>query len=236
MEPRGYDERCRKPEVAMQEDSRAQQEIELEDEEYSRRMDTDEFQEMQQQRNNLQEIENLISIMPDNGTTPVTTDDEIEDGQIVEERKEEEEQKIQRPEAGSRRPPSGSTFTIRSRMYNQMMAKAYHRLITLYHFKIIRLGNNEQEAYEMEKWLVEGYLGHTGYRDSHEFPTPRFILDASDPGIARKLCIEHVQAIASLAEVNPDIKVIKWQSSRSRNPRREWIGTVMKLQMVHHRW
>ena len=172
--------------------------------------------------------------MPDNGTTPVTTDDELEDGQIIEERKEEEEQKIQQPEEGSRRPPSGSTFTIRSRMYNQMMAKAYHRLVTLYHFKIIRLGNNAQEEYEMEKWLVEGFLGHTGYRNSHIFPTPPIILDAPSYEIARKLCIEHVQAIASISEVNPDIKVIKWQSSRSRNPRREWIGTVMKLQSVHH--
>ena len=115
-----------------------------------------------------------------------------------------------------------------------MMAKAYHRLITLYHFKIIRLGQNDQEEYDMERWLIEGYLGHTGYRHSHVFPTPGFVLDAPSHEIARKICIEYVQAIASISKVDPEIKVIKWQSSRSRNPKKEWIGTAMKLQTVHH--
>ena len=58
MEPRGYDVRCRKPDAAIQEDLQAQQEIEMEDEEYSRRMDHNQFENMQQQRNNLQQIEN----------------------------------------------------------------------------------------------------------------------------------------------------------------------------------
>ena len=61
-----YDEHCRKPGSVRREESRAQQEIEIEDDEYVRRMDNDQFEEMQQQRNNLQEIENLVSIMPDN--------------------------------------------------------------------------------------------------------------------------------------------------------------------------
>ena len=239
-EPRGYDEHAIRPQLDIMEEWNNQQRIRMEEEELRERMiEEDRLQRIQQQRNNLQDIHNLQSILPDNdfGNTPVTSEDELEDGQILEEpeEKKQQEQKEQQPDNGSRIPPQGSTASIRRRMYHTMMAKAYHRLITLNHFKLISFGHNRDEAYDMERWIIEGYLGHTGYRASPRFPIPTVILDAPDNATARQICVDFVKAIASVAKVDPAIQVIRWRSTRSRNPGKEWIGTIMKLQRVHHR-
>ena len=239
MAPRGYDEHAIRPQLDMMEEWNDQQRVRIENEELKDgRMEDDRLQRIQRQRNNLEEIHNLQSILPDNdfGNTPVTSEDELEDGQILEENNEEKkEQKEQQPENGSRIPPQGSTTAIRRRMYHTMMAKTYHRIITLKHFNLIKFGHNQQEEYEMERWVIEGYLGHTGYRESPRFPTPETILEAPNNETARQICVEFVKAVASVAKIDPEIQVVKWRSTRSRNPGKEWIGTVMKLQRVHHR-